>query len=85
MNTEIKKRTFANTAAALAVFDAGAEERLAAWGNVQVDADVRACEAEDSAALAKVQEVFHQDTADINSRDSCRHVDLQFMRRMVQG
>ncbi len=52
---------------------------------MQTNADVDACEARDKLALCAVQDAFHLDTQDINSKDHCRLVDLAFMRRMAEG
>lgn len=78
-------RKFTNTATALAVYDGSAAARCAAWDKVVCNDDVNTCVAADAAALALVQDAFYTDTADINGRDNCALVDIEFMRRMVAG
>lgn len=74
-------KKFANTTAALAVYDAGAAERDAAWGRAETNADVEACESADRAALSLVQEAFYEDTKHINRLESCLRIDIDAMRR----
>lgn len=78
------KRQFANTKAALTEYDAGAAARSKAWNDVDSNEAADAAEAADKAALAKVQDAFHLDTQDINSRIQCALVDLDFMRKMAK-
>jgi hypothetical protein len=75
--------TFDNTRRALVEYDAGAAERNAAWDRIENADELLDAEQADQVALEKVQEAFHKDTADINSRDSCAHAPLIFMRRMA--
>lgn len=84
MMTEIRKRTFDNTTAAIAVYDAGAAERAAAWDDVMTGDEVEKALENDLAALRLVQEAFHKDTSDINSLDHCYRADIGFMRRMTK-
>lgn len=81
--SEIKRRTFRHTAAALIEFDSTAAARAAAWDSAQTNEDVYAAEQADHDALGKVQVAFHKDTADINSLSNCMLVDLGFMRKMA--
>lgn len=76
-------RQFANTAAALVVYDAGRAARRAAWDAIETDDDATAAKEADRAALAMVQAAFHSDTSDINSKEHCALVDIDFMRRMA--
>lgn len=78
------KRQFPNTKAALVEYDAGVLARDKAWKDVDSNEAADAAEAADNAALAKVQDAFHLDTQDINSRDNCALVDLDFMRKMAK-
>ena len=84
MDMPIKKRTFPHTAAALIQYDAGIAARQLAWDTVQTNADVDAAVARGELALRAVQDAFHLDTHDINSKDHCRLADLAFMRRMAE-
>lgn len=81
--SEVRKRTFTKTAAALIEYDAGKGKRDRMWNAISCTEDVKAAEETEATALAKVQEAFHEDTSDINSRDDCRLVDIGFMRRMA--
>jgi hypothetical protein len=76
-------QTFTHTRAALAIFDASAPERRAAWDRVESEADINAAEQADRDALTALQTAFHQDTADTNSRDHCARADAGFIRRVA--
>lgn len=76
------KRDFPNTRAAVVEYDAGMNERDRAWDAIESNDDVKACEERDKAALRKVQEVFHQDTSDINSLDHCYLVGINYLRQI---
>ena len=76
---------FDNTRKALVEFDATRIARQKAWHEVETNSDVFKAELDDHAALAKVQEAFHQDTKEFNSRESCSRVDIQFMWEMAEG
>ncbi|MEJ7805005.1 MAG: hypothetical protein WKG03_03665 [Telluria sp.] len=79
----IRKRTFANTAAALAEFDKDEAKRRQAWAEVETTLDIACAEQDDRDALRKVQDAYHLDTQDINSAANCRMVDMHFLRRMA--
>lgn len=68
---------------ALAEYDRTAAERQRLWDSIACNADVTAAEAADRDALAKVQDAFYEVTRDRNSRDNCRRVDIDFMRRIA--
>ena len=74
---------FSNTRKALAVYDAGEDEREKAWQNVKTNDDVFAAEKADADAMALVQEAFWQDTKAYNSRENCSHVHIRDARRMI--
>lgn len=78
-------RVFENTRKALQEFDETAAQRAQAWSVVETNDEVGACEVADNAALNKVREAYYLDTKDINSKDNCMRVDLEFMRRMAEG
>lgn len=80
----IVKRKFTNTAAALVEYDAGRPARDKAWNDIATPLDIACAGQDDREALEAVQRAFHQDTADINSLESCMRVDIQFMRRMAK-
>lgn len=69
--------------AALAEYDRGAPERQRLWDSVQDVADVAAAEAADALALRKVCDAFYEVTQDRNSREDCRRLPLDFMRRIA--
>lgn len=81
MDSAVKRRSFTNTIAALAAFDASAAEREEAWNKAETNEAIDAADLADLVALRKVQRAFHQDTSDINSQESCYRIDLAFMRR----
>ena len=76
--------TFEHSRRALAVFDAGAEERQKAWDSIDTAEDVEACEKADLQAEALVQEAFFQDAKDINSRKNCGYVRATRVRELVE-
>lgn len=80
----MSKRTFENTRKALVEFDEMAAQRAHAWTTIETNDEVEACAAADTAALNKVREAYYLDTKDINSRENCMRVDLEFMRKMVE-
>lgn len=80
----ITKRKFTNTQAALIEYDASALPRNEAWNDASCNESVDAAEKADKDALVAVQAAFHLDTQDINSREHCALVDLDFMRRMAK-
>ena len=85
MEHSIKRRTFPHTAKALAALDAAEPMRIEAWKKVRTVEGTIALTAMYELAMTRLREAYHHDTSDINSLDQCQHVDIQFMRRMVQG
>lgn len=81
----IKKRAFTNTALALKEFDKVQPERDKTWLEVKSDSGVTRCMLADLVALEKVQAAFHLDTMDINCKDSCKLISIDFMRSMAVG
>lgn len=75
--------SFDHARAALAAFDAGAPARTAAWAAVAHRDDVALCEAADDAALALLQDAYYEDTKSLHSRDSCRRISVDDIRRVV--
>lgn len=84
MSQQIRKRECPHTAAALAKFDASEPARDKAWKEAQTTLDIACAEQDDRDALSAVQDAFYLDTQDINSKENCRHAELQFMRRMIE-
>ncbi len=82
MTTE--KRSFANTRAALIEYDAMAAHRDHLFNTVESNADVAAWEQVCLDDLNDVREAFWHDTKDINSRDNCMRVELEFMRKCAK-
>jgi hypothetical protein len=80
----ITKRKFTNTHAALIEYDASALARNEAWNDASCKESIDAAEKADKDALASVQASFHLDTHDINSRENCALIDLDFVRRMAK-
>lgn len=85
MTEQIKKRSFANTAAALVEFDATQPARDKLWDAAESNVDVHAAQIAAKVALTKVREAYHADTLDINSYANCMTIDIQFMRKMAKG
>ena len=85
MEHSIKRRTFLHTAKELAAFDAAQSIRIEAWKNVRTDSEITTLTHAYDVAMEKMREAYYRDTSDINALDQCQHVDIQFMRRMVQG
>lgn len=81
----MKMRTFDNTRKALIEFDAGAAERQRLWDSIESNQDVEAAVAADNAAKNKVREAFYEDTKDINSKENCMCVEVDFMRRLASA
>lgn len=77
------QRTFEHTRKALEHYDFTAPTRAMSWDYVECADDVMACEAADKEALDLVREAFYLDTHDINSKDNCMRVDIDFMRKMA--
>lgn len=77
------KRSTQTLSDALIAYDAGDAERQQRWEAARTNADALAAQAEDAAALRKVQEVFADLTSDRNSRESALLVDIGFMRRIA--
>lgn len=73
-----------HTAEALKLFDAGEPARLQAWDEAHTNDMVNALVNVNLASVALVQFAFWLDTKDVNTLDSCRRVDIDFMRRMVK-
>lgn len=82
--SDIKKRLFSQTAAALLVFDSSAAVRQRAWTDAETSDDVAAAEQADVQALRHVQAAYHSDTADINSSADCNRIDIDSMRRLAR-
>lgn len=80
--SDIKKRTFSQTAAAILVFDSTAAERRRAWNEAETNEDVAAADKADAQALRLVQDAYHRDTSDINSLANCHRIDIDSMRRL---
>lgn len=80
--SDIKKRTFSQTAAAILVFDSTAAERRRAWSEIENNDDIAAAERADALALRAVQDAYHRDTSDINSLANCHRIDIDSMRRL---
>jgi len=80
--SDIKKRTFSQTAAAILVFDSTAAERRRAWNEAETNEDVAAADKADAQALRHVQDAYHRDTSDINSLANCHRIDIDSMRRL---
>lgn len=74
---------FCNSRAALAVYDAGAAERAAAWDEIETNEDVATAEALDASAKRRVQEAFYEDTKHINSLENCLRIDVESIRRIA--
>ena len=83
MSHNVKKRSFSQSAAALIVFDAGADARARAWSTAETAEDIAAATRADALALRAVQDAYHRDTSDINSLANCHRVDVDFVRRMA--
>jgi len=83
--SEIKKRTFGHTAAALIVFESTAAQRACAWDDADCMDDIQYAEEADLKALRHVQVAYHKDTRDINSLESCMRMDLDSLRRLAKG
>lgn len=58
--------------------------RQRAWSNIQTQADLEQCQANDAAALALVQNAFYQDTHHINTMDHCRLLNIIDICKMIQ-
>lgn len=70
--------------AALAEYDRTKPDRDALFEQIDSNEDVEAWEAEELAALRKVQEAFYEVTRDRNSRETCMCVGLGFMRSLAE-
>jgi hypothetical protein len=73
------------TKEALAVYDAGGDERDAMLGRSETNDDVKAWEQAVKEAGDKVRLAFWEDTRDRNSKDTImRSMHVQDVRRMVE-
>lgn len=85
MDTQITKRDFTRTKAALAEFDAGYDERMADFRNrhaLTMDQIEKRWKL-NLVDKDKVRAAFYQDTSDINSLDDCRRLSIDYMRRIA--
>lgn len=77
---------FANTRAALAVYDAGQAERDAAFERATTEVEISECVIAEVIAEEKVQDAYYQDTGAINSREHCRFMKIdEKLRALVSG
>jgi hypothetical protein len=68
---------------ALAEYDASEADRESLFNGITDENSFNAWQSAQNLALEKVQEAFFQVTSNINSREHCRLVDVQFCRKVA--
>ncbi len=77
---------FANTRAALVVYDAGKSTRQSLWDNITDEYSLYLAEKADKEAEELVQSALYEDTSEINCRENCAlvHPNDPWLRGLVK-
>ena len=77
--------SFPKTAAALVVYDKGAQEREALFEYATTDGEVYYAALVERKAQDRVRVEFHSDTKDLNSIDHCMVASMHWLRQLTGG